>query len=59
MCCDATITLHKCNTNIQELRTLPNTLLVIVYGDSLSLLSLASSHSGGGGGGGGGFPYLV
>jgi hypothetical protein len=27
MCCDATITEHKRNTNIQELRTLPNTLL--------------------------------
>ena len=28
-CCDATITLHKRNTNIQELRTLPNTLLIL------------------------------
>ena len=28
-CCDATITQHKRNTNIQELRTLPNTLLII------------------------------
>ena len=27
-CYDATITLHKRNTNIQELRTLPNTLLI-------------------------------
>ena len=28
-CCDATISQHKRNTNIQELRTLPNTLLLI------------------------------
>ena len=27
-CCDATIAQHKHNTNIQELRTLPNTLLL-------------------------------
>ena len=29
-CCDATITLHKRNTNIQELCTLPNTLLLTI-----------------------------
>ena len=29
-CCDATITQHKCNTNIHKLCTLPNTLLVIL-----------------------------
>ena len=28
-CCDATITTHKHNTNIQELRTLLNTLLIL------------------------------
>ena len=29
ICCDATITKHKCNTNIQELCTFLNPLLVI------------------------------
>ena len=28
-CCDATITKHECNTNIQEIRTLLNTLLLL------------------------------
>jgi hypothetical protein len=40
---DATITQHKRNTNIQELRTLPNTLLTI-YMDALRVVQYLSTQ---------------
>ena len=46
MCCDTTITLHKRNTNIQELCTLPGMIsLTIVFTNSITLLMYSTHHA--------------
>ena len=44
MCCDATILQHKRSTNnIQELRNLPNTLLIITFNMAMRCVDFNSS----------------